>query len=91
MTFANHYERQFMEYLQGAGWIKARALPPSLRLVEILLHKGWIEQQQQGPKNEVFFRLTEKGLEAKRSPIPTGRAKADGQPGQAARTKPPQE
>jgi hypothetical protein len=73
MTFANHHERQFMQYLQGAGWIKARALPPSLRLVESLLHKGWIEQQQQGPKNEVFFRLTEKGLEAKKSPVPTGR------------------
>jgi hypothetical protein len=36
--------------------------------------KGWIEQQHQGPKNEVFFRLTDKGLEAKKSPIPFGGA-----------------
>jgi hypothetical protein len=79
MTYASHPERQFMQYLRGAGWIKARLLPAST-LVESLLRKGWIEQQRQGPKNEVFFRLTEKGLEAKKSPVPTGRAKEDGQP-----------
>jgi hypothetical protein len=73
MTFANHPERQFLQYLRGAGWIKARLLPQST-LVESLLRKGWIEQQQQGPKNETYFRLTEKGLEAKKSPVPTGRA-----------------
>jgi len=67
MTFANHPERQFVQYLRGAGWIKARLLPAST-LVETLLRKGWIEQQQQGrPKNETCFRLTEKGF-------PTGRA-----------------
>lgn len=80
MTFASHPERQFMQYLRGAGWIRAGALPPSARLIEKLLQKGWIERQQQGPKNEVFLRLTEKGLEAKRSLVPTRRAKADGQP-----------
>ncbi len=74
MTFASHPERQFMQYLRGAGWIRARALPASARLVENLLSKGWIEQQKQGPKNETYFRLTEKGLEAKKSPVPTGRA-----------------
>ena len=26
-----------------------------------------------GEKNETYFRLTEKGLEAKKSPVPTGR------------------
>ena len=76
MTFASHPERQFMQYLRGAGWIKARLLPPSARLVESLLNKGWIEQQKQGPKNEAFFRLTEKGLAAKKSHVPIGRAKA---------------
>jgi hypothetical protein len=75
MAFATHPERQFMQYLRGAGWIKASALPPSERLLENLLRKGWIEQQKQGPKNEVFFRLTEKGLDAKRSPVPIGKAK----------------
>jgi len=73
MTFATHPERQFMQYLRGAGWIKARFLPKST-LVESLLRKGWIEQQQQGPTNELYFRLTEKGLEAKKSAVPTGRA-----------------
>jgi hypothetical protein len=77
MTFASHRERQFMQYLRGTGWIKARSLPPSLRLVGGLLHKGWIEQQKQGPKDETFFRLTEKGLEAKKSPVPIGKAKGE--------------
>jgi hypothetical protein len=72
MTFASHRERQFMQYLRGAGWIKARLLPAST-LVESLLRRGWIEQQQQGPKNETYLRLTEKGLDAKRTPVPTGR------------------
>jgi hypothetical protein len=75
MTFASHPERQFMQYLRGAGWIKAGALPPSARLLEKLLQKGWIERQEQGPKNEVFFRLTDRGLEAKKSPVPSGRTK----------------
>jgi hypothetical protein len=74
MTFASHRERQFMQYLRGEGWIQARLLPASARLVKNLLSKGWIEQQKQGPKNETYLRLTEKGLEAKRAPVPTGRA-----------------
>jgi hypothetical protein len=53
-----------------AGWIMARTLPPNERTVENLLQRGWIEQQHQGPRNEVFLRLTDKGLEAKKSPIP---------------------
>jgi len=70
MTFANHLERQFMQRLRGAGWVKASARPPSPRLVQTLLQKGWIEEQNQGPKNEVLYRLTEEGLEAKKLPIP---------------------
>jgi hypothetical protein len=77
MTYASHPERQFMQHLRGAGWIKARALPTSA-LVEKLLQKGWIERQRQGPNNEVFLRLTAQGLEAKKSPVPTGRTKANG-------------
>jgi hypothetical protein len=86
MTFVSHPERQFMQHLRGAGWIKAHALPPSARVVKKLLQKGWIEQQEQGPKNEVFFRLTERGLEAKKSPVPTGSTKANGQAGLKAKT-----
>ncbi len=80
MTYASHPERQFMQYLRGAGWIKARLLPAST-LVESLLRKGWIEQRRQGSTSEVYFRLTEKGLEAKKSPVPTGRV------GQKAKAK----
>jgi hypothetical protein len=71
MMFATHPERQFMQRLRAAGWIKARTLPRSVRTVKSLLQKkGWIEKQHQGPKNEAFFRLTEEGLEAKKSPVP---------------------
>jgi hypothetical protein len=87
MTFASHPERQFMQYLRGAGWIRAGALPPSARLVETLLNKGWIEQQKQGPKNETYFRLTDKGLEAKRAPVPSGKAKTKVQLGLKAKGK----
>jgi hypothetical protein len=72
ITHPNHRQRQFMQHLRGVGWIKARTLPPNERTVKSLLQKGWIEQQHQRPKNEVFFRLTEKGLEAKTLPIPIG-------------------
>ena len=73
MTFANHYERQFMQYLRGAGWVKACTLPSRPRLLQILLQKGWIEEQAQDPKNEVFLRLTEEGLKAKKLPVPVRR------------------
>jgi hypothetical protein len=70
MTFATHLERQFMQRLRGAGWVNASALPPSPRLVQTLLQKGWIETTKSGPKNVVLYRLTEEGLEAKKLPIP---------------------
>jgi DNA-binding MarR family transcriptional regulator len=64
-----------MQHLRGVGWIMARTLPPNERTVKNLLQRGWIEQQQhQGLKNEVFLRLTDKGLEAKKSPAPIGGA-----------------
>ena len=70
MTFATHHERQFTEYLRGRGWVKGAALPAS-KLIVRLLKKGWIEQQVQGPKNELFYRMTDVGLEALRVPVPT--------------------
>ena len=69
MAFANHHERQFMQRLRGAGWVKASALPLSPGLVQKLLQKGWIETKS-GPKTELLYRLTEEGLEAKKLPIP---------------------
>lgn len=67
MTSANHRERQFMEYLRAGGWVKAFSLPSSPRVIAGLLHKGWIEQQGSG--RERCYRLTEKGLEAKKTPV----------------------
>lgn len=64
MTFANHHERQLMQRLRGAGWVKVSTLPDSPVLVQKLLQKGWIEEQIRGPKNELFLRLTEEGLKA---------------------------
>jgi hypothetical protein len=72
MTFATHLERQFMEYLRGTGWVKGAALPPS-RLTASLQKKGWIEQQVLGPKNEIFYRMTDIGLKALKAPVPAGR------------------
>ena len=69
MTFATHLERQFMQRLRGAGWVKASALPPSPRLVQTLLQKGWIETTKSGPKNVVLYRLTEEGLGLRSCPF----------------------
>jgi hypothetical protein len=78
MTFATHPERQFMEYLRGRGWVKGTTLPPS-RLTASLQKRGWIEQQLQGPNNEIFYRMTDIGLKALRAPVPAGRpSKAKG-------------
>jgi hypothetical protein len=69
--FANHYERQFMEYLRGKGWVKGQALPPSKALISSLLKKGWIERQDQDPRNEAFYRMTDAGLAGLKAPVPT--------------------
>jgi hypothetical protein len=66
-TFANHPERQFMEYLRGKGWVKETALPSS-RLVVSLQKKGWIEQQRQN--NEALYRMTDVGVAALKAPVP---------------------
>jgi hypothetical protein len=63
-------EHQFMQRLRGAGRVNATALPPSRRLVQTLLQKGWIKATRSGPKNVVLYRLTEEGLNAKKLPIP---------------------
>jgi hypothetical protein len=62
----NHRERQFMQYLRGAGWVKLTALPDARGLVKSLLKKGWIEQQSDA--TGIWFRLTEAGLVAKMTP-----------------------
>src|ERR1700686_1987795 len=55
--------------LRQAQWVKETALPPS-QLIVSLQKKGWIEQQFQGPKNEIFYRMTDVGLAALKAPVP---------------------
>jgi hypothetical protein len=62
----NHRERQFMQYLRGAGWVKITALPDSPGLIKILLSKSWIEQRTDA--TGVSYRLTEAGFQAKVTP-----------------------
>jgi DNA-binding PadR family transcriptional regulator len=63
----NHRERQIMQRLRGNGWIKASMIPDSPKTLQRLLAKGWIETQ--GVGTELTFRITEKGLAAKKMPI----------------------
>jgi hypothetical protein len=67
MTPPNHHERQFMQRLEGAGWVKVFTLPSSPRVVERLLAKGWIEHSL--IENRPALRITEKGLAAKKMPV----------------------
>jgi hypothetical protein len=62
----NHRERQFMQHLRGAGWVKLTALPDSPRLAQKLLEKGWIERRTD--TSGVWYRLTEAGFSAKTAP-----------------------
>jgi len=75
-TFANHPERQFMQYLRGQRWVKGKTFPPG-QLAANLQKKGWIEQQLQGPKNETFYRITDVGLAALKAPVPIKASQAN--------------
>ncbi|MDR3484549.1 MAG: hypothetical protein P4M05_06530 [Bradyrhizobium sp.] len=63
----NHRERQLMQELRGAGWVKATALPESPRVIANLLSKGWIESSD--PESALAYRLTDQGLAAKTAPV----------------------
>jgi hypothetical protein len=65
----NHHERQFMQRLRAGGWVKASVAPGGPRLIENLLAKGWIEKRGI-TASELSYRLTDKGLAAKKAPIP---------------------
>jgi hypothetical protein len=69
ITHATHYERQFMQYLEAVGWIKAGLLPDSPSVVEKRLARGWIERKP-GPADRVLYRITEKGTAGKKARIP---------------------
>ena len=42
----NSRERQIMQHLRGAGWVKATGLPDSPRIMTNLIRRGWIECRQ---------------------------------------------
>ena len=68
MTPPSNLERQFMQHLQGAEWVKAITLPSSPRVVvENLLSKGWIERSC--IENRLGYRITDQGLAAKKMPV----------------------
>jgi Myb-like DNA-binding domain len=75
--FANHYERQFMEYLRGKEWVKGTILPPSM-LISGLLRKGWIEREDQGLEKEPFYRIADVGLAALKAPVPIQKSRSKG-------------
>jgi hypothetical protein len=60
-------ERQIMQRLRSGGWIKAFTLQDSLKTTENLLAKARIEAR--GSDGDMTYRLTETGLEAKKSPV----------------------
>jgi len=64
----NSRERQIMQHLRGAGWVKATSLQDSPRTFVNLIKKGWVEchSTEGGPA----YRLTKQGLEAKKAPLP---------------------
>ena len=67
MSVPNQRERQLMQPLRGAGWVKASALPPNIKTLEGMLQKGWIEKRGEG--KDLSYRITETGLAAKTMPL----------------------
>jgi hypothetical protein len=68
MKTPNSRERQFMQHLRGAGWVKAFKLPHSPTVVANLTKRGWVECQK--TERGQAYRLTEFGLEAMKVPLP---------------------
>jgi hypothetical protein len=64
----NHRQREFMQHLRAGGWVKAIMIPTGGPIVIAkLLNKGWIEKRGEG--RELAYRITEKGLDAKKAPV----------------------
>ena len=60
----NHHERQFMQQLEGAGWVKAFKMHSTTLFIEKLLTKGWIEKSV--VEGQLSYRITDQGLAAKK-------------------------
>jgi hypothetical protein len=65
MDIPSHRERQYMQRLRAGGWVKLSRVPAGARLIKNLLAKGWIEKRGI-TATEVSYRLTDKGLAAKK-------------------------
>jgi hypothetical protein len=59
-----------MQRLRGRGWVRAVELSSSPTVVKRLVDRQWIEKE--GTGLDTTFRLTEKGLAAKKAPVPIG-------------------
>jgi hypothetical protein len=68
MKLPNSREREVMQHLRGAGWVKATSLPDAPKIFSNLIAKGWVESQQ--TESRPAYRLTEPGLQAMKTPIP---------------------
>jgi hypothetical protein len=60
----NYHERQFMQHLEGSGWVKAFKVRSSPNVIEGLLTKGGIEKTL--IEGRLCYRVTNQGLAAKK-------------------------
>jgi hypothetical protein len=63
----NYHERQFMQHLEGIGWVTAFTMRSSPRVIEKLLTKGWIEKSL--IEGRLCYRVTNQGLAAKKTRV----------------------
>lgn len=64
----NSRERQIMQRLRGAGWVKAAGMPDNPKMIPKLIGKGWVQVQQM--EGSPAYRLTEPGLQAMKATLP---------------------
>jgi hypothetical protein len=63
----NHFERQLLQRLRDAGWVKASKILATPEFIEKVLAKGWIERGI--IDDHLSYRITDQGLAAKKMPI----------------------
>jgi hypothetical protein len=63
----NHYERQLLQRLRDAGWVRASKILATPAFIEKTVTKGWIERSI--IDGHLCYRITNQGLAAKKMPI----------------------
>jgi hypothetical protein len=63
----HHHERQLLQRLRDAGWVKASKILATPSFIEKLVAKGWIETSI--IDGHLCYRITDQGLAAKKMPI----------------------